>query len=176
MAKEPLNERIRKFYDRSTPLWERVWGEHLHHGFYGFDGQGKPSHSQAQVDLIYELLKWGGVEEAKNILDVGCGVGGSACYLAEHFRARVTGITLSPVQIESARQRAAERQLSNSTEFMLADALQPPFKDHSFDLIWSLEACEHFPDKAKFFRECYRMLRPGGILLMATWCHRPEPP
>jgi tocopherol O-methyltransferase len=48
-----------------------------------------------------------------------------------------------------------------------------PFADQSFDLVWSLESGEHMPDKTKFLQECYRVLKPGGLFLMATWCHRP---
>jgi len=48
-----------------------------------------------------------------------------------------------------------------------------PFADASFDLVWSLESGEHMPDKVKFLQECYRVLKPGGTLIMVTWCHRP---
>ena len=47
-----------------------------------------------------------------------------------------------------------------------------PFEDRSFDFVWSLESGEHMPDKAKFLQECYRVLKPGGKLMLATWCHR----
>lgn len=51
-----------------------------------------------------------------------------------------------------------------------------PFPDESFDLVWSLESGEHMPDKGQFLAECCRVLRPGGRLVMATWCHRNPPP
>jgi tocopherol O-methyltransferase len=56
--------------------------------------------------------------------------------------------------------------------FQVANALHTPFADQSFDFIWSMESGEHMPDKVGFLRECYRLLKPGGKLLMATWCHR----
>ena len=55
----------------------------------------------------------------------------------------------------------------------MANALSQPFEDNTFDLVWSLESGEHMPDKTKFLQECYRVLKPGGMFLMATWCHRP---
>jgi tocopherol O-methyltransferase len=55
----------------------------------------------------------------------------------------------------------------------VADVLNTPFADEQFDFIWSMESGEHYPDKAQFFQESYRLLKPGGRLLMATWCHRP---
>ena len=54
----------------------------------------------------------------------------------------------------------------------MADALNMPFDDNSFDLVWSLESGEHMPDKQKFLGECYRVLKPGGKLILVTWCHR----
>lgn len=125
------------------------------------------------MDLIIALLTWGQVSEVTTILDAGCGIGGSALYLGDRFSATVTGLTLSPVQAERAQERAAAAGLSDRVRFQVEDVLHTPFPDQSFDLIWSLESSEHYPDKAQFFQESYRLLKPGGQLLMATWCHRP---
>lgn len=168
-----LNQRIQQFYDASSRLWEQTWGEHMHHGYYGVDGKTEKDRRQAQIDLIEELLKWLNVEQASNILDVGCGIGGSSLYLAGKFNAQVTGITLSPVQASRATERAQQAGLSHKAQFRVADALNMPFADASFDFVWSLESGEHMPDKVKFMQECDRVLKPGGTLLMVTWCHRP---
>lgn len=169
-----LQQQIQQFYDASSGLWEQIWGEHMHHGYYGAAGNERKERRQAQIDLIEELLKWGEVDQAKQILDVGCGIGGSSLYLAEKFGAIATGITLSPVQANRATERAKAAGINAS--FQVADALNMPFPDQSFDLVWSLESGEHMPDKTKFLRECYRVLKPGGLFLMATWCHRPDQP
>lgn len=184
----PLNQSIQQFYDASSTLWEQIWGEHMHHGYYGVDGKEKKERRQAQIDLIEELLHWGNVQQATQILDVGCGIGGSSLYLAQKLPAAVTGITLSPVQANRASERAQEFSIplsstlpipsppppsSPSARFLVADALNMPFADDSFDLVWSLESGEHIPDKTKFLQECYRVLKPGGTLLFVTWCHRP---
>jgi tocopherol O-methyltransferase len=186
-----LQQQIQQFYDRSSTLWEDIWGEHMHHGYYGAAGTERKERRQAQIDLIEELLRWAEVDQWRvrqqgnptsasdplSILDVGCGIGGSSLYLAEKFGARVTGITLSPVQASRARERAEAARLDHLTQFQVADALQMPFPDQSFDLIWSLESGEHMPDKVQFLRECDRVLKPGGLFLMATWCHRSiDPP
>jgi tocopherol O-methyltransferase len=167
-----LEQRIAQFYDTSSGLWEQTWGEHMHHGYYGVDGK------------IEELLSWGqalpqpGVlpEATPQILDVGCGIGGSSLYLAGRLQAEVKGITLSPVQAQRARERAQMAGLGARVEFAVANALAMPFADNSFDLVWSLESGEHMPDKQQFLQECCRVLRPGGKLILATWCHRPTPP
>lgn len=170
-----LQQRIQEFYDASSDLWEQIWGEHMHHGYYGTDGTTPKDRYQAQLDLIEELLCWSNVQQATSILDVGCGIGGSSLYLAEKYGAIATGITLSPVQAERARERAQDTGLD--AHFDVADALDMPFEDGTFDLVWSLESGEHMPDKAQFLSECCRVLKPGGRFVMAAWCHRPtEPP
>ncbi|HEY9748696.1 MAG TPA: methyltransferase domain-containing protein [Allocoleopsis sp.] len=176
-----LYQQIQQFYDASSGLWERIWGEHMHHGYYGLDGQEIKERRQAQIDLVEELLKWADVNQASTILDVGCGIGGSSLYLAEKFQAAATGVTLSPVQATRATERSREAGMSNlstqpSAQFFVKDALNTGFADNSFDLVWSLESGEHMPDKRKFLQECYRVLKPGGTLIMATWCHRPTTP
>jgi tocopherol O-methyltransferase len=171
-----LYQQIEEFYDASSGLWEGIWGEHMHHGYYGKDGNLKLDRRQAQIDLIEEVLNWSddfSMNRPQDILDVGCGIGGSSLYLAEKFGARVTGITLSPVQANRAQARARAVGLQAKTDFQVANALNLPFADNSFDLVWSLESGEHMPDKVKFLQECYRVLKPGGKLIFVTWCHRP---
>ena len=171
-----IQSQIQQFYDASSGLWEQVWGEHMHHGYYGATGNEKKDRRQAQIDLIEELLKWAEVRQAEQIIDVGCGIGGSSLYLAEKFNAHATGITLSPVQASRATERAEEAGLAAAVQFQVADALDMPFADETFDFVWSMESGEHMPDKEKFLAECYRVLKPGGTFLMETWCHRPITP
>jgi tocopherol O-methyltransferase len=203
-----LYQQIQQLYDASSGLWEQVWGEHMHHGYYGPDGNLKKDRRQAQIDLIEELLGWAGVPSEKalcesyRILDVGCGIGGSTLYLTQKFSSiadnklkldggidregsrspapnktgasvKATGITLSPVQANRATERAKIADAQSNVNFLVADALNMPFPDESFDLVWSLESGEHMPDKIKFLQECCRVLKPGGTLILATWCHRP---
>jgi tocopherol O-methyltransferase len=167
-----LSQEIQAFYDASSGLWEQIWGEHMHHGYYGRIGNYKIDRRQAQIDLIEEVLTWGGAKSPKQVLDVGCGIGGATLYLAQKYQAQAVGITLSPVQTNRAKERSRLLGLESQTDFLVADALAMPFADDSFDLVWSLESGEHMPDKEKFLKECYRVLKPGGLFLMATWCHR----
>jgi tocopherol O-methyltransferase len=171
-----LQQQIQQFYDASSGLWEQIWGEHMHHGYYGEAGTDRKERRQAQIDLIEELLRWADVQQASQILDVGCGIGGSSLYLAQKYQAAATGITLSPVQANRAIARAQTAGLADRTVFQVADALEMPFADQSFDLVWSLESGEHMPDKQKFLQECYRVLKPGGKFIFVTWCHRPISP
>ncbi|WP_346292207.1 methyltransferase domain-containing protein [Sphaerothrix gracilis] len=173
-----LHQQIQQFYDTSSALWEQVWGEHMHHGYYGTTGTHRKERRQAQIELIERLLDWGEISQASHILDVGCGIGGSTLYLAEKFNAKAIGITLSPIQAERGTQRAIAAGLeaagsAPSASFQVADALNTPFEDNQFDFIWSMESGEHMPDKRQFLQECFQLLQPGGKFLLATWCHRP---
>ena len=108
-----LNERIRQFYNSSTPLWLDTWGEHMHHGFYGIDGNIKKENKQAQIDLINEVINWANIKSAHHILDAGCGVGGSSRYLSKKFDASVLGLTLSNVQAAAAEKYNKAQGLEN---------------------------------------------------------------
>ena len=178
-TKEELRSGIAGFYDKSSGIWERVWGEHMHHGYY--PGGAKKDHRQAQVDMIDEVLAWSGVADRARaqpasrplrILDVGCGIGGSTRHIAREYGMVGEGITLSPVQAERANALTASQGLSDALVFSVADALQMPYADDSFDLVWSLESGEHMPDREKFVSELARVLKPGGDLVVVAWCHR----
>ncbi|MEM6770432.1 MAG: methyltransferase domain-containing protein [Bacteroidota bacterium] len=174
-----LNADIRKFYDDSTPLWLSTWGEQMHHGYYGPDGKREVAHQQAQLDMIEELLKWGRApKKFERFLDAGCGVGGSSRYLAVlHREAQGLGVTLSPVQAEKGTQYNRDAGLADRVKLRAQDVYTlNPEADGQFDLIWSMESAEHMKDKQGLMDLFFKMLRPGGVLLMATWCHRPEPP
>lgn len=185
MMSGTLAERIGNFYDASSGMWEQVWGEHMHHGYYGAHGTRRQGRRQAQIDLIEELLQWtadslganfpyaSGSPETAQLLDAGCGIGGSTVYLAQKYNIKGIGVTLSQVQANRATARAREAQISSRVGFLMADAQNVPFADGSFDWVWSLESGEHMPDKMAFLKECYRVLKPGGTLILATWCHRP---
>lgn len=174
-----LPQRIAKFYDDSTDLWLDSWGEHMHHGYYGPEGKREINHQEAQVDMIEALLEWGYLpDQVTRIFDAGCGIGASSRYLANRFeRASTLGLTLSPVQAARGKAYNEKAGLADRCEIRAADVYQTdPEKEGAFDLIWSMESAEHMGDKPALFDLFYRLLRPGGTLLMATWCHRNEPP
>ena len=111
------------------------------------------------------------------VLDVGCGIGGTSRFLAAKLgsKSEVTGITLSPQQVKRATALAAERGLDN-TKFQVMDALKMDFPDNSFDMVWACESGEHMPDKKAYVEEMSRVLKPGGLIVIATWCQRDDKP
>ena len=160
-------------YDAWTQdrLLERLWGEHLHLGFYPL---GKPNidFRKAKVQFVHELVKWSGLDKlpkGSRILDVGCGIGGSARILAKFYGFNVTGITISPAQVKRARELTPSELNCN---FQVMNALDLKFEDGSFDAVWSVEAGAYMTDKIKFADEMLRTLRPGGYLALADWNSR----
>ncbi|KAF9670389.1 hypothetical protein SADUNF_Sadunf13G0063200 [Salix dunnii] len=175
-----LKQGIAELYDQSSAVWEDIWGDHMHHGFYDPDevapGSG-PDHRAAQSRMIQEALSFAGVSEdpekaPKTVVDVGCGIGGSSRYIARKYGAKCQGITLSPFQAQRANALAATEGLADKVSFQVADALEQPFPDGQFDLVWSMESGEHMPDKRKFVGELARVAAPGATIVIVTWCHR----
>lgn len=169
-----LKDGIAFFYDRSSKVWEDVWGEHMHHGYY--IPENRTDHQQAQIDLIDEVLKWAGADDGKpikKVVDVGCGIGGSSRHIVRKYEGSTAqGITLSPYQANRGNELAKEQGVADRASFQVADALNMPFEDSTFDLAWSLESGEHMPDKQKFVNELMRVVAPGGRVIIVTWCHR----
>lgn len=173
-----LKEGIAGLYDESSGLWESIWGEHMHHGFYDSgEAASMSDHRRAQIRMIEEALAFAAVPDdptnkPKTIVDVGCGIGGSSRYLANKYGAQCSGITLSPVQAERGNALAAAQGLADKASFQVADALEQPFPDGQFDLVWSMESGEHMPNKQKFVGELARVAAPGATIIIVTWCHR----
>jgi len=162
-------------YDRWTEdaLLERLWGDHVHLGHYGVPARPR-DFRQAKVDFVHELAHWSGLDRlppGSTVLDVGCGIGGSARLLAEHYGLDVLAISISPAQIARARA-LTPRSLEGRCRFAVMDALHLPLADGSFDAVWSVEASPHMPDKQRYADELLRVLKSGGVLALADWNRR----
>ncbi|MCS6815262.1 MAG: methyltransferase domain-containing protein [Cyanobacteria bacterium] len=154
-------------------ILEFYWGEHIHLGHYGSPPQRK-DFLQAKADFVHEMVRWGGLDSlppGTTVLDVGCGIGGSSRILARDYGFVVTGITISPQQVRRARELTPP---GVTAQFQVDDALAMSFPDASFDVVWSIEAGPHMPDKALFAKELLRVLKPGGILVVADWNQRDD--
>lgn len=163
---------VARFWDKISTAWSEVWGPHIHHGYYENSENLPPL--AAQERLLEKLIEFAALTPRRKILDVGCGIGGTSLYLARYFQADVNGITLSPKQVEIAERRAKAAGIGNA-DFRLEDALSMrSFEDGTFDVVWSLESCEQFYNKYLFLEHAHRVLKPGGKLLLATWCSSAE--
>lgn len=110
------------------------------------------------------------LEDGQSVLDIGCGWGGMAIYLARHFDLRVKGITLSEEQIALARQRADEAGVADRVEFELIDYRELAARGDRFDRIVSVGMFEHVgrPQFETFFRACAGLLAGDGVMLLHT--------
>lgn len=102
----------------------------------------------------------------KEVLEVGCGRGFFACYFAKYYNAKITGIDLSPVMIESSTARAKNEGVQHSTEFRVADASSSPFPDNSFDVVVS--ECGPVglaPEPQRIVNEMVRTIKPDGYIV-----------
>jgi tocopherol O-methyltransferase len=156
--------RIRRHYDLCTPFYRLLWGPHIHHGLW----RGEESASCAQRQLIEHLADLAGVDACSRVLDVGCGMGGSAIHLARTRGCRVLGLTLSPLQRLWAAA-AARWHGVHAVRFVRQDAEAARFDPASFDVLWMVESSEHFFDKPAFFARAGRWLRGGGRLALCAW-------
>lgn len=156
---------IRWHYDLATVFYRLFWGPHIHHGYWEAD----ESPRQAQVQLTERLADAAGVDTADELLDVGCGMGGSSIHLAKTRGCRAVGITISPLQQRWARCAARLQGVGGRTRFECADAESIQFADESFDVVWSVECTEHLFDKPQFFQRAAGWLRPGGTMAICAW-------
>ena len=115
------------------------------------------------------------IQPGSRILEIGCGSGHTACYLAEHFQCQVTAVDLSATMIAAARRRVAEAGLQARVHCETADIAWLPFAAHSFDYV-IVQALLMFVDKARALTEIQRVLKPGGQFgaIEFAW-HEPPP-
>lgn len=116
-------------------------------------------------EATVELASRASLEPGSRVLDVGCGLGGSARYLAAEHQCRVTGIDLTREYVEIANALAGMVGLGDKAEFKQASALEMPFEDGCFDVVWTQHVQMNIADKRTFYREIARVTRPGGLLL-----------
>ncbi len=100
--------------------------------------------------------------EDMHVLDIGCGVGGPARYLAATYGCRVTGVDLTEEFVAVAQMLTERCRLDHFVDFHQANGLDLPFEDASFDMVWCQNVTMNIDDKTAFYREIARVLKPGG--------------
>ncbi len=129
----PGPEDVGRFHDHFTRFFEIAWGDSLHTGYWP-DGEGSTDRSipEAQVRLTEQVLNQLHVPAGAHVLDVGRGTGEPTLRLSRARQCRVTGITISAKQVETARQRARREGLDGQVQFQHADVMALPFAEATF--------------------------------------------
>lgn len=115
---------------------------------------------------VIQALERAGVRVAGRILDSGCGGGGTALSLAEESEFAV-GIDLAPRFRDAGTRLGAEKGIRN-VAFLSGDGTKLPFRDGSFDLVFSHSVIEHLTSATAYLAECHRVLKPGGVMYLST--------
>ena len=163
---------IRRYYDRHTPGFLK-FGQGgaegtIHRAVWGPGVESRQAAFHYVDDRLVDLIRSMPASEQgrRHIVDLGCGVGASLCYMAERLPIRGTGITLSPVQARLATERIRTAGLAERVTCVEGDytALDPSIG--SADLAFAIESFVHGPSPERFFAECRRLLQPGGLLVL----------
>jgi tocopherol O-methyltransferase len=159
-------EAIARHYDELDVFYRDVWGEHVHHGLW-LTGDESPDVAVRQlVDHVAEVAQ---LSPGMTVCDVGCGYGATARQLAKAYGAEVTGLTISGAQHGYAHAHPVK-----GTSFLLRNWMDNGLPDAVFDATIAIESLSHMPDRARFFHEAARVLRPGGRLVVCAWCSSAE--
>jgi tocopherol O-methyltransferase len=145
-------------YDELDPLYRGLWGEDVHHGLWHSGRESVAEAVTALSELVGQTLDF---DSGDRLVDIGCGYGATARRFAAQG-ARVTGLSVSEAQI--ARVSACE-----GVTLTIQDWLNNDLPSLSFDGAYAIESSEHMVDKPAFFAQSFRVLKPGGRLVVCAW-------
>lgn len=162
---------IRRYYDRNTPAFVRLGqgagAGAIHRAVWGPGVAAREAAFHFVEERIAEALGPLAVGHAPlHVVDLGCGIGASLCYLASRLPIRGTGITISPVQAELAGQRIRSLGLAGQVSVIEGDYTALPSTLRDADAAYAIESFVHGPSPERFFAEAARILRPGGLLMV----------
>ena len=159
-------EFVSRFYDVVTRFYERGWGRSFHFSPRR-PGESLRQSQKRHEDGIAALLR---LRPGMTVADIGCGIGGPLVNVARSTGARVTGINFNAYQIERGQRLVHRKGLERTCGFLLANFMEVPLPDGSFDAMYSFEAICHAPNTRLCFGELYRLLKRGGEIAIVDWC------
>ena len=159
------HKKVVSYFEESKLGYDLVLGGVKHFGFYP-DKINNISEKKAQESMQDLLAKKLNIKENQIILDAGCGQGIVSAYLAKKHGCKIIGISIVPFEIDNAERLAEKSGASPNVEDQLMDYSNTSFEDNKFDAIYAVEAFVHSPDAGATLKEFFRILKPGGKLVM----------
>lgn len=162
------HKKIIEYYKDTENAYKDSWDLNnslaIHYGYWDKKVKSFPQSLLRMNEVMMEL---GEIQTIDKVLDAGCGVGGSSIFLASVLGCKVTGISLSERQVQQATENAVAKNVGDLVDFKRMDYGATDFPDASFDVVWGCESICYADDKEKFVKEAYRLLKPGGRLIIA---------
>lgn len=142
---------------------------------YGLWDATTKRHKEALINENRVLADIVGITPSDTIIDLGCGYGLSAIWLAKNRGCHATGVTLSEKQVDFAKDLAVKRGVSHLTDFLVGDFHKTNFPDGYFSVAFAIESISHSEDKRKALSEIFRILKSGGRFVVADGFFRKDP-
>ena len=168
MQSADYHKRIIEYYKDTENAYKDSWDLNnslaIHYGYWDEKVKSFPESLLRMNEIMIEAAE---IKSTDKVLDAGCGVGGSSIFMATMLGCKVTGITLSERQVQQANENAAKKNVEDLVNFKAMDYSATDFPDASFDVVWGCESICYADDKEKFIKEAFRLLKPGGRLIVA---------
>ena len=162
------------YYDGpADEIYRTVWGDNIHLGVPCSEECPHPEAMEHTNEIMADAVNLG---PGVRLLDLGCGYGSTARYLAGRFGCSVTGVNISEKELQLAGERGKDAGLDHLLTFEFGDFHRLEYPDASFDVVWSQEAFLHAADKGVVLSECRRVLKPGGTLIFTDILVRSDTP
>lgn len=162
------HEKIIQYYKDTENAYKDSWDLNnslaIHFGYWDAAVKSFP---ESLIRMNEVMMEAAAIQQTDTVLDAGCGVGGSSIFLVASSGCRVTGITLSQRQVELARENAKKKKVEALIDFKVMNYCSTDFPDAGFDVVWGCESICYADSKEQFIKEAYRLLKPGGRLIVA---------
>lgn len=162
------HKKIVDYYIESENAYKDSWDLNnslaIHYGYWDEKVKSFP---QSLLRMNEVMMEAASIKSSDKVLDAGCGIGGSSIFLAKKLGCEVMGISLSDKQVKQAKELADKQKVQDKAEFLAMNYCATSFPDKSFDIVWGCESICYADDKEQFINEAWRLLKPGGRLVVA---------
>jgi tocopherol O-methyltransferase len=165
VGEDSRNAMVSDYYDQMQRFYGRLWHPSaVHYGLWEADVR---THDEAVRRMDEHVGSRLGLADGSQVVDAGCGIGGTCFALARRHRHRMIGLTLSPDQLARAVARRAAFRDGPTPDFLVRSYMRTGFADGSIDGVYGIESICYAEPRRSFFDEAFRILRPGGRLVVA---------